>query len=177
MYSFALIGMTGQGKSRYAHRMIKEDTECNVMVWDVNNEYGTHPTNPEWSLHLSTNINSARCRYTGGDPGKFIELCGLKRDCIIVFEEATAFFKGQIGKNLVELVIRKRHTNNRYVFLFHSIRAIPPALLDFLNYVILFKTSDNIQIVKDKHHLLLQPFMQLQKMKTGSYIIIKLIDQ
>lgn len=153
--------MTGQGKSKEAFKIIRNEAPC--LVFDVNNEYGIHPKNKDWSLNLSTDNRLQRSRYIGGDMEVFLELVKTRTNTIIVFEEATGFFKGAIGKELARMVINKRHTKNNYIFLFHSIRSIPPALLDFMNYVILFNTADSMNVVKGKHENFVQPFMKLKK--------------
>lgn len=47
-------------------------------------------------------------------------------------------------------MVRKRHTNNLLIFNFHSLRAVPLYILDFVNYIYLRKTNDNPKLIENK---------------------------
>ena len=96
----------------------------------------------------------------------------------IIFEEATAFFsnKGINSKILMDLQVRKRHTNNVIVFVFHSLRQIPVEIFDFCNYLILFNTNDRADIVisKFKHNPdILETFYKVKSEKAKYFHSIK----
>ena len=69
----------------------------------------------------------------------------------IVFEEATIFFSNRgRSEEVIDLLVRKRHTNNIIILLFHSIRSVPNYIFELIDYIILFKTNDNEKLIHDK---------------------------
>lgn len=164
MYSYIIIGMTGQGKSHFTKSFIKS-RKC--FVFDVNNEY------PE----LSTDVNQERAKDITLDREAFINACANKRGTICVFEEATGFFSGKVSEKLTRLVIGKRHTQNVYVFLFHSINRVPPFFMELANFVVLFKTADQMHQVEKKYPSLLRHYLKVKKLPQYGKIIINQIEQ
>jgi len=179
MYSFALIAMTKQGKSRTAREMITgEFANYPCIVNDVNNEYGAIRRDRETGaalpgIGLPDNVDLPRSRYIGGDINEYLSIVENKRYTTVIFEEATAFFKGRTSERLCKLVINKGHTYNNYVFLFHSIRSVPPELLGFMDFIYLFKTGDTEKVVADKAPGLL-PYWLIQKTKPSGAKPIKI---
>jgi hypothetical protein len=161
MYCFIVIGMTGQGKSHFTKSYI-QDRKC--YVFDVNNEYEL-PLQGERSKNISC------------DEKDFIKNCYLRKETICVFEEATGFFEGKTSKELRRLIVNKRHTKNVYVFLFHSISSVPPRLLQFANFVVLFKTGDEVYQVENKYPSLFPYYMKLKEMPHQTKLTIKTIPQ
>jgi hypothetical protein len=161
MYCFIVIGMTGQGKSYFTKEYI-EGKKC--YVFDINNEYPL-PLYGERSKNISC------------DEKDFIKNCFLKQSTICVFEEATGFLEGKTSKDLRRLIVNKRHTKNIYFFLFHSISSVPPRLLQFTNFVVLFKTNDEEYQVQDKFPSLFPYYLKLKTMPHQSKLIIKTIPQ
>lgn len=161
MYCIIDIGMTGQGKSHFAKSYI-QDRKC--YVFDVNNEYDL-PLHGERSKNISC------------DEKDFIKNCYLKKETICVFEEATGFFEGKTSKELRRLIVNKRHTKNVYIFLFHSISSVPPRLLQFANFVVLFKTLDEDYQVLNKYPSLHEYYVKLKTLPHQSKFIIKTIPQ
>jgi hypothetical protein len=161
MYCIIDIGMTGQGKTKFAKDYI-ESRKC--FVFDVNNEYDL-PLYGERSKDISC------------DEKEFIKQCYLKRQTVCVFEEATGFFEGKTSKELRRLIVNKRHTQNVYLFVFHSITSVPPRLLQFANFVVLFKTGDEEYQVENKYPSLYPYYMKLKTMQHQSKLIIKTIPQ
>lgn len=154
MYCTLVIAHTGQGKSTFVKNAIKGKPN---YVFDVNNEYIDFNPAP----HLEKN--------------QFIDECMNFTDTFCVFEEATGFFRGSLSSNIDRMLVQKRHSRNRYFFLFHSIESVPPQIYRLSNYVVLFKTLDNAKNVERKYSRLLPYFLKLQKSPDHSKHIIKLI--
>ena len=165
MYLIPVIGHTGQGKSTWVREFIKEKRQ---YVFDVNNEYKDLP--------LDHTISQAM-RNTDLDKKRFIKNCSMVRNTNCVFEDATGFLRGKIEDDFAKLLAAKRHTGNNYILLFHSINRLPPEIMEMANYLILFKTVDNVDVVKKKfrNETLTSKFLTLQKMKQHSFFEIKLI--
>jgi len=179
--SIIIAGMTGQGKSPFTRALLQLNPGRGCLVYDVNNEYGEFCGKEKVkfkSLGLTTDIRAQRCRYAKRDMNmtEFMNIAKCKSNCDIVFEEATVFFYGRIQTDLIQLVVNKGHTNNNYIFLFHSLANIPPTLLRITNKLVLFKTADSRADVQAKNERLLPYFEKAQNLPKGEPIIIPWID-
>jgi hypothetical protein len=153
-YVGVIIGMRGQGKSTFIKKMI---TGQHNYIFDVQNEYQEFNPAP----HLDRKLFIAECQsYT---------------DTYCIFEEATGFFKGRLDEQTDRMILSARHTRNRYIFCFHSIRSVPPGIMAMVNFVVLFKTLDEPDEVRRKYSRLHRPYLELRKMPNYSKKIIKLI--
>lgn len=63
----------------------------------------------------------------------------------IVFEEATGFFSrsGSQDNLLLRHITRRFHTKNVNVFIFHSLLMIPKEIMAYVDFIVLFRTSDD----------------------------------
>lgn len=130
MKTFLIIGHTGRGKSTKVKEILS-GLYCDKLIYDVNNEHNTGKPLP--------NIND------------FLTLAKKKVNTAIVFEEATIFFSNRgRSEEVIDLLVRKRHTNNIIILLFHSIRSVPNYIFELIDYIILFKTNDNEKLIHDK---------------------------
>jgi hypothetical protein len=174
MYNILVIGMTGQGKSPFIQKYI-EGRNC--FVFDVQNEYGERPKYPGGRVfNLSNNLNAPRARQIDFNVSGFLQNCLKKKNTVCVFEEATIFFKGNTSELTRRVMISRLFTNNVSVFVFHSIRNVPPDIMSLINIVVLFKTGDQYGEVKYKYPSLYPYYMRLKKAPKGSKFIIKTIE-
>lgn len=157
--------MTGQGKSYFTKNAIKNK---NCFVFDVNNEY-------DWLPFEADNDGGYTVSRYFGDFNTFLNKVELKRNSNIIFEEATGFLKGQVGKRMVRIIIGKRHTKNNIFLLFHSINSVPPAISDICNYVVLFKTMDMPNNIKKSMSFVAAQCAWLKSQPDKTKLIIKTI--
>ena len=124
-----IAGGTGTGKTTLVKGLISKHKK-NRLIYDVNNEYG-HP-------------------YV--DMEDFLEKAKRVKDHIIVFEEATIFF-GTSGsqKDIREILVKKRHTNNILIFNFHSLSQVPLSILMFCDYFYVKKSNDQLPQIERKY--------------------------
>ena len=167
MYIFTVIGGTGQGKTTFVKKLTANK---NLLVYDVNGEWQDVPM-------MDANNPQSRCRVFC-ETKDFMKLAQERhRGTFVVFEEATAFFVGAMQKAVRAMCIGKRHPVDKggrnIVFLFHTIQSVPPFLLDMSDYLILFKTGDDLNAVKKKRAKLLKPFIELYNAPKFSHRIIK----
>jgi hypothetical protein len=177
-----ICGGTGQGKSHYTNTNLlfnevkkiggkdyyfRSARSRNQYIFDINNEYQI----PD-DLTLSP-----ICRHVACDDKVFTENCKRLRNTNIVFEDASGFLRGKQSKEIARLIVQRRHVNNNYIILFHSINRIPPELLEYCNYFILFKTGDNLKDIdnKFKNPLINQMFLTLKDKKNHSHLMKKLL--
>lgn len=132
-----IIGAPGEGKSTLTKQLIADVHSSRLFVYDVNAEYFDDEELPELD--------------------DFLTACLLKKESVIIFEEATAFFDARRNdKKMIRLLIGKRHTHNIYILIFHDIRSVPYYIYNKCNYVYLFRTVDEKKDVK--HPRLLEAF-------------------
>ena len=156
-----IIGGTGQGKSTFALKLIGIQ---NCFVFDYRGE--------DKYQHLSTDLNQPKCRFSG-KPDVFMEVLKKKHNTWALFEEATIFFNGRAQEEIRELLVNKRHRKQVIIFLFHTINSVPPFIFDMTDYVILFKTGDDINTVKRKRSALLPYFLKLKNAPNHAHLMIK----
>jgi len=131
--TYVIVGGTGTGKSTFARKIINEEIKKGKKpyIFDVNNEYSDLPR--------SINFD------------EFLDELIKKENTIAVIEEATVFVSNkQWDKRILEILVKKRHSNNSIVFLYHSLRAVPVNIADLANYFCIKKTNDNPQIIATK---------------------------
>lgn len=99
------------------------------LINDVNNEYGV-----------------------GEPPGHdvFIKASKQIKNGVIVYEEATSMFGYQRDQTTAEVLTRSRHNGTVVFFCFHSVADIPRYIARNADFLILFKTGDDIEDVKTK---------------------------
>jgi hypothetical protein len=142
--TITIIGYTGQGKTLTTKALIKGKK---ALIFDVNNEY-------EGYGYCDKKM----------DKEKFLNVALQVKNTCIVFEDATGFFSGKGEDNLRRLLVNKRHTNNTYIFLFHSIQDTPPIFFRMSNTLVLCKTMDKENDIEKKASYLLPYFREVQKM-------------
>lgn len=128
-----IAGGTGTGKSTIVKSLLAGANPANVLLYDVNNE---HPNYTEKYKNPYTQ------QVELPELDDFLLQCKLSRNCIIAVEEATMFFsnKGR-SDEMVSVLVRKRHTMNNIILVYHSLRSMPKYILDFVNYLVILKTT------------------------------------
>lgn len=113
-------GKPGAGKTTFTKKRI-EKWKGDKLIFDPNKEYGVE--------YMSM--------------PNFLEEAKTRKNTLIVFEEATIFFKAQgVNPDIVELLVKRRHDNNFYILNFHALAQVPLYILAFADYFNVFKTID-----------------------------------
>jgi ABC-type Mn2+/Zn2+ transport system ATPase subunit len=158
--SLIVVGTNGTGKTTWVKERIKKVNPDALLIYDVNNEYTEFYPHPFEKFPI------------------FMQKTVKVNNAVLVFEEATIFFKNKSSNDeLRELLVRRRHTYNTLILVFHSIRAIPRDVMDMSNYMIVKKTIDSPDYVDRKleHHLVTQACINAQESKDEFYTeIVKL---
>jgi len=132
MKAVCIIGGTGRGKSTVVKELLSK-YKGSAIVYDVNNEYYQSE------------------KYTLPEVDEFINYVENKHNSLIVFEEATAFFKhGNRFNTLEKMLIRKRHNKQYFIFVFHALHKVPADILDYIDTFVLFKTNENAELIRNK---------------------------
>lgn len=144
--NIAIVGMMGSGKTTMAKKIVGRRA---ALVFDVNNEY------------TGTNFT----RHTEGNFSAFLDEVLATRGKFVIFEESTAFVRGNMAAKFFQIMVNKRHTQNNYIFLFHNICSIPKNVLPLLNFVIIHKTADIYKEVEKKYPRLLKAWLKTMASK------------
>lgn len=160
-----LIAATRQGKTTKAKELIA-GKPC--FVFDVNGEYDA----------LSWDANEKRSRFFNEDFREFLKVVPQKHGgTICVFEEATNFFSGGTLKATKSVIVGKAHPvdmgGRALLFIFHSIASVPPFLFDNADYIVLGKTGDTLDRVKQKRDILVPYYLKLRKAPKYTFFAIK----
>lgn len=163
MNLFLIVGHTGHGKSTLVKKMVEGKR---LYVFDVNNEYPLLPVD---------HVIKPRFRHTAMDMKKFVSVCERLKHYNVVFEDSTGFLRGKQSADFMRLIIAKRHTNNNYFLIFHSLNRVPPELMELCNYLFLFKTNDYEDIVRRKFDddRIVNAMLSVQAAKKYSFAKIK----
>lgn len=143
---YLIIGFAGSGKSTLTRKLINHK---NQLIFDVNNEY---------KLPFDNKLPQSRFI---GDYDEFVEVSEKKKNTFVVFEDATGFFSGRVNTKTMRAIVKRRHQNNNYLFLFHSIHQVPKGLFLHANYLAIFKTNDIIEDVLKKFPKLEETFKRV----------------
>lgn len=127
-----VVGGTGSGKTTFIKKCIERVPPASRFIYDVNNEYGL-------------------VDYDLPSFDDFAELTSRVKNGFLVYEEATIFLSNRGTNNhLREILVRKRHTKNTILLVFHSLRSVPRYIFDLCNSVVLFQTNDSADLVQSK---------------------------
>lgn len=130
------IGRRGCGKTTMSKKLLDErPANMPVIIYDINNEYSTYYTEPflEFPVFLQK-VSDEKIRKT-----------------YILIEEATIFFSTRSRfEEMMNVLVRARHTGNIIQLNFHSFSSVPKNIYHLLDYVVVFKTNDSEKDVTDR---------------------------
>jgi hypothetical protein len=130
------IGRRGCGKTTMSKKLL-DDRPANmpVIIYDINKEYGDYHSDEfeDFPVFLAK-IADEKIRRT-----------------YILIEEATIFFSTRSRfEEMMNVLVRARHTGNIVQLNFHSFSSVPKNIYHLLDYVIVFKTNDSEKDVTDR---------------------------
>ena len=128
------VGKRKTGKTTFSKKMLDlrpKNYPC--IIYDVNNEYKDYYNEPFIDfLPFMDKIVNLKGHY-------------------ILIEEATIFFNPRARvEEMINLLVRARHTKNIIQLNFHSWASVPGNIKDLVDYIHIFKTNDNEEKVKAK---------------------------
>jgi ABC-type dipeptide/oligopeptide/nickel transport system ATPase subunit len=131
-----IVGRSGCGKTTLTKEMLAQRPKgMPCMIYDINQEYQKEYPEPfeDFDVFLmKLSLDDTRHYY-------------------IIIEEATIFFNTQSNfQDMKNVLVRARHTGNIIHVNFHSFSSIPKGIYNLLDYVIVFKTNDNLDSVKGR---------------------------
>jgi len=138
-FAVIIVGYQGAGKSLLSKELIKEAHPTRLRILDINREYvDKHPVVADEE----------------GEPDfeTYIEMMIREKQKIFVTEDATTIFSHRgYDPRLVRAIIKKRHSENVYIFLFHSLRVVPRDVFEYSDELWLLKTADTDDTIAGKY--------------------------
>lgn len=149
------VGRPRTGKTTFNLALIKAlAKQKGVLIFDVNGEkaFADYPKMPFDKLPGWKSKGIYRVHHTS--PDEFMDtVFHSVYNAVVVFEDTTAYVDSTISESLKRLLVDRRHRNVDMLFSFHSLRVIPPKILDFTNYMIVGKTGDSEKYLKNLEKL------------------------
>jgi hypothetical protein len=134
--AYVCIGKRGCGKTTISKTLLKKRPKgMPVLIYDINNEYKAEYPEPfeDFELFLIKIADE-----------------NVKHHYILI-EEATIFFSTRSRfEEMMNVLVRARHTGNIVQLNFHSFSSVPKNIYHLLEYVIVFKTNDSEKDVSDR---------------------------
>lgn len=130
------IGKRGCGKTTLSKKLLDARPKgMPVLIYDINKEYESYYPEPfeEFDIFLNK-ISDEQVRHH-----------------YILIEEATIFFSTRSRyDDMMNVLVRARHTGNIIQLNFHSFSSVPKNIYHLLEYVNVFKTNDSLKDVTDR---------------------------
>lgn len=128
------VGKRKTGKTTFSkHKLTLKPKNYPCVIYDVNNEYGEfYKEQFQDFLPFMDKIVDLKGHY-------------------ILIEEATIFFNPRARvEEMINLLVRARHTQNIIQLNFHSWASVPSNIKDLVDFIHIFKTNDNEENVRKK---------------------------
>lgn len=138
--SIIIAGYQGAGKTLLAKSIIEPVHEDRLRILDINDEYGE--------------FGKGIVKDKEGEPDfeTYSQMMIRDRQKIFLTEDATTIFPHRgYDLNLVRAIIKKRHSQNVYLFLFHSLRVVPRDVFEYSDELWLLKTADTDDSIASKY--------------------------
>ena len=140
-----IVGKPGAGKSYFFKNEILPKLN-KVLIFD---QYGYEY--PEATLTDGKKDTGESMLRFSGDFWELVNFSGRFPNRAIIIEDATNFLQGAIhDEPLRKMFAARRHYNQQLYFLFHTLSSIPPFIYSMSDYVVLFKTKDFKERVKNR---------------------------
>jgi GTPase SAR1 family protein len=158
-----VIGGTHRGKSTFIKSKIKDKSN---IIYDVKGEY-TEKGHKVWR-----NVSNREDFFSH-------VINNITHHCVVL-EEATFYLGTRHYSSQAERILVNKWKSKNVIFIvYHGIEKMPTSLYIFIDYLVLFKTGDNITKIKDHPKKVLQAFQEVNiKSKTDKHYkkIIQLDD-
>lgn len=143
-----LIGRRGCGKTTFYLNMSKLDRKKIIVV-----DLFAHPDYTtkfqDISMDEVSRWKSGNVRLYGGEPVAMLtnvfQNCS---NCTLVMEDCKRYIDPVVQKPIRQGIIEHRNRNIDIVMMFHTLKDVPPYVCSMHNDIILFKTNENVDRVR-----------------------------
>lgn len=143
------IGAPEHGKSTQLRKLI--DSRNEGVIVHNQGQQKAYSDLPVISFEKMKLMKSGKYQVQEPDALEFYQIAYNNfRNGFVVGEDASEYMPPQKIQSIYKLVIGLRHKGIDLALIFHSIAETPPYIIRQANEIILFKTSDNWENVKDR---------------------------
>jgi len=141
-YLYCIVAKTGHGKSTLACQIadkVTNETGGSIILFDP---HSTFPTKK-----IEDKLSNVPFEYKDGTfmpTDYFIKFPPNEGD-VIIFDDSRIFFSPDKRKSITSLekrLIRKRHDNYNYIFVYHSLNQISGNVIPFIDFLYLGISND-----------------------------------
>ena len=143
MKNFLVIADQDRGKSYFIkNEILKKFHSRKNFIYDVNLEYLDFKNEIPLNRFVSKDEFLNTIPLTTHPPSS----------ANVIFEESTGFFSraGVTESSLMLHIYRRFHSKNINVFVFHGLEFVPLDILPSIDFIVLFRTSDNPTKIEKK---------------------------
>lgn len=169
---YLFIGVRGCGKTTLAEQLkqiflkLNEKNKCIVVDTTPHPFYADYTTVSIEDL-ATCKDQLIRCE-DANDSELFDVLNKYQSNAFVIFEDARKYISSNVSRSLRSCVIDMRKRNFDFVFMFHSLKDVPPYLAENYDKIVLYKTGDNFDEKQPKFsnwQRIKEAGLQLQKSK------------
>ncbi len=149
-----ICGGTETGKSTLILEIIEKrrKTENNVIIHDPNRQT-KYLQFAEINFDQFRNMKKGCYRINNGEFKTFFNITyNHFKNGLVVSEDASTYLTPYPDKEIYPNLIALRHKDHNVdlIFVAHALRRVPPYLIEQLNEIVLFKTGDSWEKIKDR---------------------------
>jgi len=150
------IGTTSTGKTSFIKNLIDDFPHPKTLIVDCaeNPEWSTMETynHPEWASRKIPIMPLDKLPYHKSgiyhifsEDTEYLEemIANHVINTTLIIEDATQWYESTLTKNQKKTVLRSKQVNVDYHIIFHTIADVPPRLIRYCDYVVLFKTGES----------------------------------
>lgn len=147
-----IVGRKAQGKSTKIRQIVdRYPSDKRVLIVDVNNS-PAYQDIPRMEVRHVRHWRKGVYKINNRDKSAMLwEILEYVRNALVVFEDCTKYIKGNVGEEVISFLVDQRMYNLDLLFTFHSVKRIPPQFWEMTNYLVLFKTNENIDTPRNRN--------------------------
>lgn len=146
---YLCVGRKGTGKTTIALK-IAENSGKKICVIDTDD----HPSYAHFPIVQEDKLSKwkgGNIRVITSEPERVLHILNKNQaNAFIICEDAAKYISNNISQAVKSFIIDHRKRNFDLLLMFHFLADVPPYIAKQYDYMILFKTGDNINVNQNK---------------------------
>lgn len=137
--TLVIIGNSGVGKTTFVKKILENMENSGLAKENVH------------IIDFKSQFPDEYKKYS--DVTEMVNVAKTSKNSLFIFDDATGLLTrnaSQIHNDLLFLLNTRRHDNNYYIFIFHTIKAFPVILECAVDVWIYFQTNNTPKIISDR---------------------------
>lgn len=160
-----MCGFPGTGKTTLLIKMIKKCKE-KVLIFDINSEKDYKQFKEIKSDEIKSHKQGI-ARVTDLDFNKVLKILTTDfKNGLLILDDSNYYLTALRNNELWKILVSRRHLGIDIILTFQSLNRMPQNIIEMINYIILFKTSDSTDKINKRFEdvpKVLETFLILQK--------------